>query len=139
MGSASRIQEGTPALPPWHPRSTVFYQLTLYPLVNSSPSLETLVPHHYCGEPPRTHSLHSSFQLDTHKVLVHQKSKRKSPTLTKSPRAALWQVFIGSGVAYSFARSANQLPALYLLYLGFQPLTLLPFLSLIIKKQSLTN
>ena len=26
-----------------------------------------LVPHHYCGEPPRTHSLHSSSQLDAHK------------------------------------------------------------------------
>ena len=79
MGSASWIQEGTPALPPWHPRSAVFYQLTLYPLVNWSPSLETLVPGHYCGEPPRTHSLHSSSQLDTHKVLVHRKSKHKSP------------------------------------------------------------
>ena len=79
MGSASWIQEGTPALPPWHPRSTVFYQLTLYPLVNWSPSLQTLVPHHYCGEPPCTHSLHSSSQLDTHKVPVHQKSKHKSP------------------------------------------------------------
>ena len=79
MGSASWIQEGTPALPPWHPHSTVFYQLTFYPLVNWSPSLETLVPHHYCGEPPRTHSLHSSSQLDTHKVLVHRKSKHKSP------------------------------------------------------------
>ena len=33
-----------------------------------SPSMATLVPHHYCGEPPRTHSLHSSSQLDTHKV-----------------------------------------------------------------------
>ena len=76
------------------------------------PSLETLVPHRYCGEPPCTHSLHSSFQLDTHKVLVHQKSKHKSP------RAALWQVFIGSGAAYSFAMSANQLQALYLLYIG---------------------
>ena len=50
--------------------------------------------------------------LDTHKVLVHQKYKRKSP------RAALWQVFIGSGAAYSFARSANQLLALYLLHFG---------------------
>ena len=133
MGSASWIQEGTPAPPPWHPCSTVFYQWTLYPLVKWSPSLETLVPHHYCGEPPCTHSLHSSSQLDTHKVLVHQKSKHKSP------RAALWQAFIGSGAAYSFARSANQLQALYLLYLGFPPLTLLPFLSLIIKKHSLTN
>ena len=84
MGSASWIQEGTPALPPWHPCSTVFYQLTLYPLVNWSPSLETIVPHHYCGEPPCTHSLHSSSQLDTHKVLVHQKSKHKSPTHTKA-------------------------------------------------------
>ena len=117
MGSASWIQEGTPAPPPWHPHSTVFYQLTLYPLVNWSPSLETLVAHHYCGEPPRTHSLHSSSQLDTHKVLVHRKSKHKSP------RAALWQEFIASGAAYSFARSANQLQALYLIYLGFQPLT----------------
>ena len=115
MGSASWIQEGTPAPPPWHPRSTVLYQLTLYPLVNWSPSLETLVPHHYCGEPPRTHSLHSSSQLDTHKVLVHRKSKHKSPTLTKRPRAALWQVFIGSGAACS---SANQLQAPYLLYFG---------------------
>ena len=118
MGSASWIQEGTPAPPPWHPRSTVFYQLTLYPLVNWSPSLEILVSHHYCGEPPRTHSLHSSSQLDTHKVLVHRKSKHKSP------RAALWQAFIGSGAAYSFARSANQLQALYILYLGYQPLTI---------------
>ena len=71
--------------------------------------------------------------LDTHKVLVHRKSKHKSP------RAALWRVLIGSGAVYSFAKSANQLQALYLLYLGFQPLTLLPFLSLIIKKHSLTN
>ena len=132
MGSASWIQEGTPALPPWHPCSTVFYQLTLYPLVNWSPSLETLVPHHYCGEPPCTHSLHSSSQLDTHKVPVHRKSKHKSPHCGepphthslplcfqhKNPRAALWQVFIGSGAAYSFARSANQLQALYLLYIG---------------------
>ena len=77
-----------------------------------SPSPETLVPHHYCGEPPCTHSLHSSSQLDTHKVLVHRKSKHKSP------RAALWQAFIGSGAAYSFAKSANQLQALYLLYIG---------------------
>ena len=98
-------------------------QLTLYPLVNLVPFKETLVPHHYCGESPCTHSLHSSSQLDTHKVLVHRKSKHKSPTLTKKPRAALWQVFIGSRAAYSFARSVNQLQALYLLYLGFQPLT----------------
>ena len=103
-------------------------QLTLYPLVN-------LVP--FTGNTSTSLSL-----LDTHKVLVHQKSKHKSPhcgepprthslplcfqhqsPITKSPRAALWQVFIGSGAAYSFARSANQLEALYLLYLGFQPLT----------------
>ena len=38
--------------------------------------------------------------------------------MQKSARAALWQVFIGSGAAYSFARSANQLQALYLLYFG---------------------
>ena len=41
-----------------------------------SPSLAILVPHHYCGEPPRTHSLHSSSQLDTHKAtkaLTHTK------------------------------------------------------------------
>ena len=112
MGPASWIQEGTPVLPPWHPHSTVFYLLTLYPLVNWSPSLETLVPHHYCGEPPHTHGLHSSSLLDTHKVLVHSKSKHKSP------RAASWQAFISSRAAYSFTRSANQLQALYLLYIG---------------------
>ena len=65
QGSASWIQEGTPALPPWHPHSTVFHQLTLYPLVNWSPSLEILEPHNYFGEPPHTHSLHSSFQLES--------------------------------------------------------------------------
>ena len=107
-----------------------------------SPLLAILVPHQYCGEPPCTHSLHSSSQLDTHKVLVHRKYEHKSPhcgepprthslplcfqhksSNTQSSRAALWQVFIGSGAAYSFASSANQLQALYLLYLGFQPLT----------------
>ena len=90
-----------------------------------SPSLAILVPHRYCGEPPRTHSLHSSSQLDTHKVtqVLTQKLYHKKPK-HKSPRAALWQVFIGSGAAYSFTRSANQLQALYLLCLGFQPLTL---------------
>ena len=45
-----------------------------------SPSLAILVPHHYCGEPPRTHSLHSSSQLDTHKVtqVLTQKPYHKS-------------------------------------------------------------
>ena len=62
MGSASWIQEGTPVLPLWHPHSTVFYQLTLYPLVNWSPSLGTLAPLHYRGEPPHAHSLRSSSQ-----------------------------------------------------------------------------
>ena len=37
MGSASWIQEGTPVPPPWHPHSTVFNQLTLYPLANLVP------------------------------------------------------------------------------------------------------
>ena len=92
MGSASWIQEGTPALPPWHPHSTVFYQLTLYPLVNLVPftgntSTSQLLwrassyPHFTLQFPTRV--------LDTHKVLVHRKSKHKSP------RAALWWVLVG--------------------------------------------
>ena len=36
-GTASWIQEGTPVPPPWHPHSTVFNQLTLYPLANLVP------------------------------------------------------------------------------------------------------
>ena len=55
------------------------------------------------------------------KVLT-QKLYLKKPK-HKSPRAASWQVFIDREAAYSFTRSANQLQALYLLYLGFQPLT----------------
>ena len=45
-----------------------------------SPSLAILVPHHYCGEPPCTHSLHSSSRLDTHKVtqVLTQKLYHKS-------------------------------------------------------------
>ena len=79
----------------------------------------------HCGEPPRTHSLPSCF--------LHT-----SP-ISKSPWAASWLVFIGNGAAYSFAKLTNQLTSLCLPYLGFQPLTLLPFLSLIIKKQFLIN
>ena len=136
MGSASWIQEGTPALPPWHPHSTVFYQLTLYPLVNLVPftgNTSTSQLLWRASSYPQFTLQFPTRVLDTLKVLVHQKSKHKSP------RAASWQVLIGSGAVYSFAKSANQLQALYLLYLGFQPLTLLPFLSLIIKKQSLIN
>ena len=120
MGSASWIQEGTPALPLWHPHSIVFYQLTLYPLVNLVPftgntSTSQLLwrasscPQFILQFPTRV--------LVTHKVLVYRRSKHKSP------RAALGLVLIGSGAVYSFTKSANQLQALYLLYLGFQPLT----------------
>ena len=38
-GSVRWNQEGTPALPPWHPISTAFHQTTLYPLVNRAPYL----------------------------------------------------------------------------------------------------
>ena len=46
-----------------------------------SPSLAILVPHRYCGEPPRTLSLHSSSQLDTHKAtkVLTQKHYHKKP------------------------------------------------------------
>ena len=55
-----------------------------------------------------THSVRHHFR--TIQTLSNSKNQRA--------RAALWQVFIGSGAAYSFARSANQLQALYLLYFG---------------------
>ena len=90
-----------------------------------SPSLAIPVPHHYCGEPPRTHSLHSSSQLDTHKATqaLTQKPKHKSSTtrelkIHQRARAASWQLFTGSRAAYSFASFAIQLQALYLLYFG---------------------
>ena len=82
MGSASWIQEGTPAPPPWHPRSTVFYQLTLYPLVN-------LVP--FTGNTSTSPLLwraslypQFTFQFPTGhtQVLVYQKSKQ-----TRAPRS----------------------------------------------------
>ena len=66
-GSVGWFQEGTPVPPLWHPHSTVFNQLTLYPLVNLVPFHRQYQSHRYCGEPPRTHSLRSSPQLDTHK------------------------------------------------------------------------
>ena len=136
MGSASWIQEGTPALPPWHPHSTVFYQLTLYPLVNLVPFTGNTSTSHLLWRASSYPQFTLKFPtrvLGTHKVLVHRKSKHKSHT--SSFMAGTYR----SGAVYSFAKSANQLQALYLVYLGFQPLTLLPFLSLIIKKQSLTN
>ena len=42
LGSVSWYQEGTPALPPWHPTSTGFHQSTIYPLVNWAPSIGLL-------------------------------------------------------------------------------------------------
>ena len=42
MGSVSWYQEGTPALPPWHPTFTGFHQSTIYPLVNWAPSIGLL-------------------------------------------------------------------------------------------------
>ena len=38
LGSVSWYQEGTPALPPWHPTSAGFHWSTVYPLVNWAPS-----------------------------------------------------------------------------------------------------
>ena len=43
LGSVSWYQEGTPALPPWHPTSAGFHQSTVYPLVNWAPSFGLLV------------------------------------------------------------------------------------------------
>ena len=57
-----------------------------------SPSLAILVPHHYCGEPPRTHSLHSSSQLDTHKAtqaLTHKSlfTRAQQPENSNTPES----------------------------------------------------
>ena len=43
LGSVSWYQEGTPALPPWHPTSAGFQWSTIYPLVNWAPSFGLLV------------------------------------------------------------------------------------------------
>ena len=94
--------------------------MTLYPLVNLVPftgNTSTSQLLWRASSYPQFTLQFPTRVLDTHKVLVHRKSKHKSP------RAALWQVLIGSGAVYSFAQSTNQLQALYLLYLGFQPLT----------------
>ena len=42
LGSVSWYQEGSPALPPWHPTSAGFHWLTLYPLVNWAPFIGLL-------------------------------------------------------------------------------------------------
>ena len=82
MGSASWIHEGTPALPPLHPHSTVFYQLTLYPLVNLVPftgNTSTSQLLWRASSYPQFTLQFPTRVLDTHKVLVHRKSKHKSP------------------------------------------------------------
>ena len=116
-----------PVPPLWHPHSTVFNQLTLYPWPIWSPSQAILVPHHYCGEPPHTHSLRPSSQLDTHKdtkLLTHKslftraQAPESSEYINQPNRAASQQLFIGRGAAYSSTSSANQLQALCLLYFG---------------------
>ena len=73
-----------PVLPPWHPHSTVLTNWHFIPWPIWSPAQAILVPHHYCGEPPRTHSLCPSSPLDTHKVTVVPTTKHKSSTHTKS-------------------------------------------------------
>ena len=101
----------------------VFNQLTLYPLAN-------LVP--FSGNTSTSQLLwrassypQFTFQFPTGHTQSHTSSNTKA--LSQKPkhepkhqraRAALWQVFIGSGATCSFARSANQLQALYLLYFG---------------------
>ena len=85
------LQEGTPVPPLWPPHSTVFNQLTLYPLVNLVPIYRQYQSHRYCGEPPRTHSLRSSPQLDTHKntrALAPQSSVYNYNTTTQSSLVA---------------------------------------------------
>ena len=42
LGSVSWYQEGTLALPPWHPTSAGFHRSTVYPLVNWAPSFGLL-------------------------------------------------------------------------------------------------
>ena len=124
MGSASWIQEGTPVLPPWHPHSTVFNQLTLYPLANLVPftgntSTSPLL-WRASSYPQFTFQFpagHTQSYTSSNTKSKHKSSSTRAPK-TQRARAALWQVFIGSGAAYSFARSANQLQALYLLYFG---------------------
>ena len=56
-----------------------------------------LVPHHYCGEPPHTHSLRSSSQLDTHKDTRAQAPESSEYINPTTHRAASWQLFIGRG------------------------------------------
>ena len=62
---ASWIQEGT-----YLSVNSLYWHF-----ISGPPSQAILVPHCDCGEPPRTHSLHSSSQLDTHKdtkLLTHK-------------------------------------------------------------------
>ena len=125
MGSASWIQEGTPVPPPWHPHSTVFNQLTLYLLANlvlftgntsTSPLLwrASLYPQFTFQFPTG----HTQSYTSSNTQALSQKPIHKSSNTHKRARAALCQVFIGSGAACRLARSANQLQALYLLYFG---------------------
>ena len=115
MGSASWIQEGTPALPPWHPHSTVFYQLTLYPLVNLVPftgNTSTSQLLWRASSYPQSTLQYPTRVLDTHKVLAHRKSKHKSPQ--SSFMAGTYRQWS----CLQLCQVYQQLQALYLLFFG---------------------
>ena len=113
--------------PLWHPHSTVSNQLTLYPLANLVPFTGNTSTSPLLWRASRTHSLHSSSQLDTHKdtkllalksLFTRVQAPESSEYINQPNRAASQQLFIGRGAAYSSTCSANQLQALCLLYFG---------------------
>ena len=91
-----------------------------------SPYQATLEPHPNCGEPPRTHSLHSSSQLDTHKdtkLLTHKslitRAQAPQSSVYNNPIEQLHSSYLYvEGAAYSSTSSANQLLILCLCYFG---------------------
>ena len=113
----SWFQEGTPVPPLWPPHSTVFNQLTLYPLANLVPSLRQYQSHRYCGEPPRTHSLCSSPQLDTHKDTKAYNTRAQAPLSSvhnnyqRTPEQLYSSSLCVGGAACSPSSSTNQLQA----------------------------
>ena len=108
LGSVSWYQEGTLALPPGHPTTAGFHQATVYPLVNQAPSFWTS-------------SLNTTKAVES--LLIPTAPEQLQQPTTLSRYSSL----------YSCLQLHYTLLATYLI-LGFQPLTLLPFLSLIIKK-----
>ena len=113
MGSMGWHQGGTPALPPWHPTSTGFHRSTVYPLVNRAPSFET--------------SSLNAFKAVESLLIPTAPEQLQPPTNNHDLLLTRYSSL------YSCLQLYCTLLATYLI-LGFQPLTLLPFLSLITKK-----